>query len=78
MFESLDFLALLLTLTHLQLHPHSILIHDSPHIGDLYIRGVRFSPDGKYLATGADDGLIRVGLLVSSGLSNWLFGFYFQ
>ena len=28
--------------------------------GDLYIRAVCFSPDGKYLATGAEDRLIRV------------------
>lgn len=28
--------------------------------GDLYIRSVCFSPDGKYLATGAEDKLIRV------------------
>ena len=27
---------------------------------DLYIRSVSFSPDGKYLATGAEDKLIRV------------------
>ncbi|CAN3355325.1 transcriptional repressor Tup1p [Diutina catenulata] len=28
--------------------------------GDLYIRSVCFSPDGKYLATGAEDKLIRI------------------
>lgn len=28
--------------------------------GDLYIRSVCFSPDGTYLATGAEDKLIRV------------------
>lgn len=28
--------------------------------GDLYIRSVCFSPDGKYLATGAEDKKIRV------------------
>lgn len=28
--------------------------------GDLYIRSVSFSPDGKYLATGAEDRRIRV------------------
>lgn len=29
--------------------------------GDLYIRSVCFSPDGKLLATGAEDKQIRVG-----------------
>lgn len=28
--------------------------------GDLYIRSVSFSPDGKHLATGAEDKQIRV------------------
>jgi len=28
--------------------------------GDLYIRSVCFSPDGKYLATGAEDKQIKV------------------
>lgn len=31
-----------------------------PEDGDLYIRSVCFSPDGKYLATGAEDKIIRV------------------
>jgi glucose repression regulatory protein TUP1 len=33
--------------------------------GDLYIRSVCFSPDGRYLATGAEDKLIRVSLVTS-------------
>lgn len=33
-----------------------------PEDGDLYIRSVCFSPDGKYLATGAEDKVIRVSL----------------
>lgn len=45
-------------------------------VGDLYIRSVCFSPDGRYLATGAEDKLIRVSqhsfttyfLLTMSGL----------
>ena len=35
--------------------------------GDLYIRSVCFSPDGMYLATGAEDKLIRVRC------SNWIY-----
>lgn len=38
-----------------------VLQDDSVDItGDLYIRSVCFSPDGRYLATGAEDKLIRV------------------
>src|SRR5690606_2565994 len=33
--------------------------------GDLYIRSVCFSPDGRYLATGAEDKQIRVWSLFS-------------
>ena len=32
--------------------------------GDLYIRDVCFSPDGKYVATAAEDGLVRVRLFL--------------
>lgn len=42
----------------------SVLQDDSvPVDNDLYIRSVCFSPDGKYLATGAEDKLIRVSCL---------------
>ena len=34
--------------------------------GDLYIRSVCFSPDGKYLATGAEDKIIRVSSPLST------------
>ena len=33
---------------------------EAPKDADLYIRSVAFSPDGKYLATGAEDNLIRL------------------
>jgi glucose repression regulatory protein TUP1 len=38
--------------------------------GDLYIRSVCFSPDGKYLATGAEDKLIRVWDIASRTIRN--------
>ncbi|KAK3100915.1 general transcription repressor, partial [Teratosphaeriaceae sp. CCFEE 6253] len=34
--------------------------HQTVQDGDLYIRSVCFSPDGRYLATGAEDKIIRV------------------
>lgn len=43
------------------LHQNSVLVDDKANkYGDLYIRSVCFSPDGKYLATGAEDRQIRV------------------
>jgi len=42
----------------------SVLVDDAASkTGDLYIRSVCFSPDGKYLATGAEDKQIRVRTL---------------
>ena len=39
----------------------SVLVDEKANkYGDLYIRSVCFSPDGKYLATGAEDRQIRV------------------
>jgi glucose repression regulatory protein TUP1 len=47
---------------------YSVLTDESAgKAGDLYIRGVCFSPDGKLLATGGDDKQIRV--MHSSSLS---------
>jgi WD40 repeat protein len=44
----------------------SVLVDESAgKTGDLYIRSVRFSPDGKYLATGAEDRQIRVNAAFS-------------
>jgi WD40 repeat protein len=40
---------------------YSVLVDEAAaKAGDLYIRSVRFSPDGKFLATGAEDKQIRV------------------
>ena len=42
----------------------SVLVdEEATKTGDLYIRSVCFSPDGKYLATGAEDKQIRVSVL---------------
>ena len=41
--------------------PRSVLVDEqASKTGDLYIRSVCFSPDGKLLATGAEDKQIRV------------------
>ncbi|KAL8755844.1 MAG: hypothetical protein Q9199_003356 [Rusavskia elegans] len=42
--------------------------------GDLYIRSVCFSPDGKYLATGAEDKQIRVWDIASRTIRNTFSG----
>jgi WD40 repeat protein len=56
----------------LMLFPRFSIIEDetAPKAGDLYIRSVRFSPDGKLLATGAEDRKIRVSNPQSSLVQN--------
>ena len=49
---------------------NSVLVDDKEtKYGDLYIRSVCFSPDGKYLATGAEDRQIRVSCLDTTFLT---------
>lgn len=40
-----------------------MMVHNSDMSGDMYIRCIAFTPDGKYLVTGAEDHKIRVRLL---------------
>ena len=68
---------------------YSVLTDESAgKSGDLYIRSVCFSPDGKYLATGAEDKQIRVSFFLfffllfdliwswfRFGFLVWIFGF---
>ncbi|KAF7324791.1 Chromatin associated protein [Mycena kentingensis (nom. inval.)] len=42
--------------------------------GDLYIRSVRFSPDGKYLATGAEDRKVRIWDIAKGQVRNVFIG----
>ncbi|KAG6805479.1 hypothetical protein H0H93_004717, partial [Arthromyces matolae] len=42
--------------------------------GDLYIRSVRFSPDGKLLATGAEDRQIRIWDIAKKRIRNVFVG----
>ncbi|KAG6812455.1 hypothetical protein H0H92_002720 [Tricholoma furcatifolium] len=53
--------ALSLVIYSLFFVPISVLVDEAAgKAGDLYIRSVCFSPDGKYLATGAEDKQIRI------------------
>ncbi|KAF8492121.1 WD40-repeat-containing domain protein [Gautieria morchelliformis] len=53
----------------------SVLVdHSMPRSEELYIRSVCFSPDGRYLATGADDGNIRIWSTHTSTLHKRLSG----
>ena len=50
----------------------SVLVDEAAtKTGDLYIRSVCFSPDGKYLATGAEDKQIRVRAFLPLSSSIW-------
>jgi WD40 repeat protein len=57
------------TNTNTQNQPTHSVLTDELAGKDLYIRSVCFSPDGKYLATGAEDKQIRVSFF--SGLIFW-------
>ncbi|CCL98754.1 uncharacterized protein FIBRA_00759 [Fibroporia radiculosa] len=52
--------ALDVTLQHTLMHESVLVDEGASKTGDLYIRSVCFSPDGKLLATGAEDKLIRI------------------
>jgi WD40 repeat protein len=49
-------------------YARSVLLDEqTTRTGDLYIRSICFSPDGKYLATGAEDRQIRVRRRTGAG-----------
>ena len=58
--ESLVGLFIQTFLTNANVVGSVLLDEQTNRTGDLYIRSICFSPDGKYLATGAEDRQIRV------------------
>ncbi|KAJ7793388.1 chromatin associated protein [Mycena olivaceomarginata] len=58
------------SLVHTLRHATVLVDNSSITSGDLYIRSVRFSPDGRYLATGAEDRQVRIWDIAEQRICN--------